>query len=247
MSDEDIELPPLPKASKMYDIPGYDEEELKDYARTAIQADRALLSRYGRPAVDAQPVAVADVHMRKGRRQVLLCELGTKAAANLPIGRHDLYAAPVAAPVAEQARADLLAEMQPVAWVAADTLNSPHPTCISSLAYMSQLDRDLGREYVPLYAAPVAAQAPRPCTCHPDDRPDGPCREKYAASECQAPAAAGDAREVDPLQGAANWLVQAHGRPSPTVLCRCLMIGYNRAQRLYDAALVAQQGEGGGA
>lgn len=41
MSDEDIELPPLPKASKMYDIPGYDEEELKDYARTAIQADRA--------------------------------------------------------------------------------------------------------------------------------------------------------------------------------------------------------------
>lgn len=69
-------------------------------------------------------------------------------------------------------------------------------------------------------------------------------RERIKA---QAPAAAGDAREVDPLQGAANWLVQAHGRPSPTVLCRCLMIGYNRAQRLYDAALVAQQGEGGGA
>ncbi|MFC4624196.1 hypothetical protein ACFO1V_02970 [Daeguia caeni] len=42
MSDEYIELPPLPKASKMYDIPGYDEEELKDYARTAILADRAV-------------------------------------------------------------------------------------------------------------------------------------------------------------------------------------------------------------
>ena len=41
MNDEDIELPPLPKASKMYDIPGYDEEELKDFARTAIQTDRA--------------------------------------------------------------------------------------------------------------------------------------------------------------------------------------------------------------
>lgn len=38
--DIDIELPPLPKASKMYDIPGYDEEELKDYARAAIEADR---------------------------------------------------------------------------------------------------------------------------------------------------------------------------------------------------------------
>ncbi|MFU1939412.1 hypothetical protein ACLQ8Z_06220 [Bordetella hinzii] len=88
-------------------------------------------------------------------------------------------------------------DAQPAVWVAADTLNSPHPTCISSLAYMSQLDRDLGREYVPLYAAPVAAQAPRPCTCHPDDRPDGPCREKYAASECQAPAAASDARDAE--------------------------------------------------
>ena len=38
------------------------------------------------------------------------------------------------------------------------------------------------------------AQAPRPCSCHPDDRPRGPCREKYAASECQAPAANGDAQ-----------------------------------------------------
>jgi hypothetical protein len=47
---------------------------------------------------------------------------------------------------------------EPVAWVAADTLTSPHPACVSSLAYMSQLDKDLGREYVPLYAAPVAAQ-----------------------------------------------------------------------------------------
>lgn len=49
-------------------------------------------------------------------------------------------------------------DAQPVAWVAADTLNSPHPTCVSSLAYMSQADKDRGREYVPLYAAQVAAQ-----------------------------------------------------------------------------------------
>lgn len=38
-----IELPPLPKASKMYDIPGYDEEELKAYARAAVEADRQRL------------------------------------------------------------------------------------------------------------------------------------------------------------------------------------------------------------
>lgn len=49
-------------------------------------------------------------------------------------------------------------DAQPAVWVAADTLNSPHPTCISSLAYMSQIDQNRGREYVPLYAAPVAAQ-----------------------------------------------------------------------------------------
>lgn len=58
----------------------------------------------------------------------------------------------------------------------------------------------------------------------------------------EAPAA-GDALEVDPLQGAANWLVQAHGQPCPTVLSACLMIGYNRAQRLYTAAIAHQKGE----
>lgn len=44
--DIDIELPPLPRASKMYDIPGYDEEELKDYARAAIES---YLKRRGEP------------------------------------------------------------------------------------------------------------------------------------------------------------------------------------------------------
>lgn len=44
MNTEDIELPPLPKASKMYDIPGYDEEELKDYARAAITAALPFLT-----------------------------------------------------------------------------------------------------------------------------------------------------------------------------------------------------------
>jgi hypothetical protein len=54
--------------------------------------------------------------------------------------------------------------------------------------------------------------------------------------------AAPQASEADPLQGAANWLVQALTKPSPTAISACLMIGYNRAQRLYDAALSAQPG-----
>ena len=42
MTDE-TDLLPLPKASKMYDIPGYDEEELKDYARANVAHATATL------------------------------------------------------------------------------------------------------------------------------------------------------------------------------------------------------------
>ncbi|CAB3928207.1 hypothetical protein LMG26858_06174 [Achromobacter anxifer] len=68
--------------------------------------------------------------------------------------------------------------------------------------------------------------------------------EEAIAAKVTAPAA-GDARAVDPLQGAADWLVQAHSQSGPTVLSACLMIGYNRAQRLYDAAIADRQGKGG--
>ena len=63
------------------------------------------------------------------------------------------------------------------------------------------------------------------------------CRELAQADSVQEDAA-------DPLQGAANWLAEAHGQFSPVVLSGCLMIGYNRAKRLHDAALAARkQGE----
>lgn len=70
---------------------------------------------------------------------------------------------PVGCPYCKQSEQAIKIEAlraEPAVWVAADTLNSPHPACISSLAYMSQLDKDRGREYVPLYATPVAAQVP---------------------------------------------------------------------------------------
>lgn len=74
-------------------------------------------------------------------------------------GRHYSEADAIAAWNARAAPAPQpAASAEPAAWVAADTLNSPHPRCVSSLAYMSQIDQDRGREYVPLYAAPVAAQ-----------------------------------------------------------------------------------------
>lgn len=125
---------------------------------------------------------------------------------------------------------------------------------------------DYGRAPAELYTAPPADDAPPRFTISASDRFEltgavGLLRgygcggaadalqrtldAEMASFSVQGEDAAGDARECDPLQGAANWLVQAHGRPSPTVLCRCLMIGYNRAQRLYDAAIAAQQGKGG--
>lgn len=47
----------------------------------------------------------------------------------------------------------------------------------------------------------LATQEPRACTCHPEDRPDGPCRERYAASECLALAATAPLQaEIDKLR-----------------------------------------------
>lgn len=40
---------------------------------------------------------------------------------------------------------------------------------------------------------------------------------------------------ADPLQGAANWLVEAHPGIETSALAGKLSIGYNRAKRLHDA------------
>lgn len=96
-------------------------------------------------------------------------------------------------------------------------------------------------------AAPVAAQAPRPCTCHPDDRPDGPCREKYAASECQAPAAASDALDAARYRKLRRKVCIAGGQfhilnLAPTYVAPDAAV---ELDSVLDAAIAAQQGEGG--
>ena len=121
--------------------------------------ESALLSKLRAPVADERALSVA---LRAIAEYPTPGE-GSMSAANMrEIARAALASAPVAG--------------EPVAWVAADTLNSPHPKCISSLAYMSQIDQKRGREYVPLaiidrYAAPVAAQpAVNGYTCTvPDD------------------------------------------------------------------------------
>jgi len=66
---------------------------------------------------------------------------------------------------------------------------------------------------------------------------------KELAKAQPAPAQADSVQEdaADPLQGAANWLAEAHGQFSPVILSGCLMIGYNRAKRLHDAAIAARK------
>lgn len=56
-----------------------------------------------------------------------------------------------------------------------------------------------------------------------------------------APPADSVLADVDPLQGAANWLAEAHGQFCVAVLQWRLMIGYNRAKRLHDAAIAARK------
>lgn len=69
----------------------------------------------------------------------------------------------------------------------------------------------------------------------------GQCRGE---GKCHHPSdAAPQASEADPLQEAADWLMRAFDPPlSASDLARQLVIGYNRATRLRDAALSAQPG-----
>ena len=70
-------------------------------AEDDLRTARLLLSRYGsgQPAapVAQEPVARVTIYMHQGRRQFSLAELGTKAAGDLGVGAHNLFAAPVAA------------------------------------------------------------------------------------------------------------------------------------------------------
>lgn len=90
-------------------------------------------------------------------------------------------------------------------------------------------------------AQPVAQQPHRSgCTAGTDEA----CVQRGCDTNCIAVSPQADSVQedaADPLQGAANWLAEAHGQFSPVVLSGCLMIGYNRAKRLHDAALAARK------
>lgn len=60
-----------------------------------------------------------------------------------------------------------------------------------------------------------------------------PWERAIVLEPCQPPG-------VDPLQGAANWLCQACDEPDVALLQRQLLIGYNRAARLFLAAMPRQ-------
>lgn len=71
----------------------------------------------------------------------------------------------------------------------------------------------------------------------------GKCGIGGYCEQCPAARAPADSvlEDADPLQGAANWLAEAHGQFCVAVLQGSLMIGYNRAKRLHDAAIAARK------
>lgn len=99
-------------------------------------------------------------------------------------------------------------------------------------------------------AAPVAAQAQQPVSgadLHRDEEikaldeawKNGICHavgEYTAAKIAWLRRAALAQQDADPLQGAADWLVNYRGFSEPRSLAQQLGIGYNRASRLFDAA-----------
>ncbi|WP_233714392.1 hypothetical protein [Bordetella hinzii] len=180
----DVVLPPLPFPAPRH----IRAAQMKEYARAAVLADRqqrggdvgehgAFWWRKGLRATLAPQPAAPHSDLERARQGLppynpsmpteqdwqRITENGRKAwggaqpAASAEPSDEHLIETGCYQTVIER-HSQPAASAEPAVWVAADTLNSPHPTCVSSLAYMSQLDRDRGREYVPLYAAPVAAQ-----------------------------------------------------------------------------------------
>lgn len=111
------------------------------------------------------------------------------------------------------------ASAEPAVWVAADTLNSPHPACISSLAYMSQLDRERGREYVPLYAAPqqpvgvdgLLADLETIWHSVSDDKETNAAYERLKIALAQQPASVGEEIMVNAAHGVFTLPLQPSG------------------------------------
>lgn len=128
-------------------------------ADMADQADAAALVAEADALLADQPVASAEADREKLMRAIV--EAGQRAG----IIRADLETASVTECLhILECLSQPAASSEPAVWVAADTLYSPHPRCVSSLAYVSQTDQARGREYVPLaiinhHAAPVAALA----------------------------------------------------------------------------------------
>lgn len=161
----DIELPPLPDWMSRFQIPADNlddsdfswlDSRMKDYARTAVKA--ALEAAL----VDAERYRL----LRKGAVEDVAVVRG--------LGAMDYGMSAVVSTYSEEIDGDDLDAAIDAAQ--AQPKRRPYNASASLSEYGIFPECD---------AAP-AAQAPRACTCHPDDRPDGPCRERYAASECQA-------------------------------------------------------------
>lgn len=151
-------------------------------------------------------------------------------------------------------------------WERAGEKRNPNYTLLDNLTWQVGMFGDLVAKEV---SAPVAGEAQKPlgyvavlnapCSARyfsriTDQHQAQVCAAQWAKeyanvkpgpwlTEAVAVYAAPQASEADPLQGAADWLMRAFEPPlSASDLARQLVIGYNRATRLRDAALSAQPG-----
>lgn len=246
----------------------------------------ALLSRYGRPAGDAQPVAVLRFDRGTPGREN---EMPTVVSCNrLPDGEYAVYLAPVAAQAQATATPD---ENQLEKLSRIEASSTATPTAVATvtveryeipggmraaladvITYLHSHSRhDLARLMQELYDA-ISPWDCGECSDVPDAlvpvRPDADyllamarnhrwpmlmrahiksaARAANQATEAPAPAApAAQGEPSDPLQGAANWLLEAINDCNISTLQSHLKIGFNRAERLMLAAM--QRTSDGGA
>ena len=184
-----------------------------DFPAAIFDFARAVLAKWGQPAQAAEPVAVVVPCYTPSGKRVALCS----AKQDLPIGTQ-LYTAPQPSPAAQGDAIE-----HELAMLIRRIVSSARRNCQDE----SNVLKLANEAWAYLVRKGLVGSPLRDAGIESDVAPQ-------AADSVQEDAA-------DPLQGAANWLAEAHGQFSPVVLSGCLMIGYNRAKRLHDAALAARK------
>src|SRR5690606_110693 len=208
----------------------YDNYERGHKGYKSRQADVALI----RAALAAQPAASVEPVVTAAMVRAAADELGKQTHPWTACVRDALRAALAAQPAASAEPSD---EELARLWRQVSGRETLRPDSVAmtfARALLSRYGRPAGD------AQPVGDHKFYP---HPGYRAFCQKCGKAEADHPTAPVSAQKADDADPLQGAADWLGKALEKPRPTDIASRLLIGHNRAERLFDAA-IAQQRKG---